>query len=142
MRVLIDTNILISALLRDGLPESVILWVLNNPEWEWLVSPAIMDEYRDVLQRKKFKFTDEFVNRWLELLNDSVTLHIPTLTIDFPRDRKDAKFIECAQSSKADLFITGDRDFEEAEALTDAFIISAANFARLFMQNNNGMRNN
>jgi len=61
MRVLIDTNILISALLRDGLPESVILWVLNNPEWEWLVSPAIMDEYRDVLQRKKFKLTDEFV---------------------------------------------------------------------------------
>jgi hypothetical protein len=51
-----------SALLRDGLPESVILWVLNNPEWEWLVSPAIMDEYRNVLQRKKFKFTDEFVN--------------------------------------------------------------------------------
>ena len=57
MRVLIDTNILISALLRDGLPESVILWVLNNPEWGWLVSPAIMDEYRDVLQRKKLKLT-------------------------------------------------------------------------------------
>ena len=70
MRVLIDTYILISALLRGGLPESVILWVLNNPEWEWLVSPSILDEYRDVLQRKKFKFTDEFVNRWLELLND------------------------------------------------------------------------
>ena len=138
MRVLIDTNILMSALLRDGLPESVILWVLNNPEWEWLVSPAIMDEYRDVLQRKKFKLTDEFVNRWLDLLNNFVTLHSPTLAIGFPRDRKDAKFLECAQSTKADLFITGDRDFEEAETLTDAFIISTANFGRLFMQNNNG----
>ncbi len=52
------------------------------------------------------------------------------------------KFLECTQSTKADLFIAGDRDFEEAEALTDAFIISAANFARLFMQNNNGMSNN
>ena len=84
------------------------------------------------------KFTDEFVNRWLDLLNNFVTLHSPTLAIGFPRDRKDAKFLECAQSTKADLFITGDRDFEEAEALTDAFIISTAKFARLFMQNNNG----
>jgi uncharacterized protein len=68
MKIVIDTNILISALLKDGLPESAILWILNNPEWEWLVSEAIMDEYKDVLGRKKFKFTDEFVNRWLDLL--------------------------------------------------------------------------
>ena len=134
MKIVIDTNILISALLKDGLPESIILWILNNPEWEWLVSEAIMDEYKDVLGRKKFKFTDEFVNRWLDLLNESVTFHVPTLIIDFPRDRKDAKFLECAQSTKADIFITGNHDFEEAEALTDVFIISAANFARLFMQ--------
>lgn len=140
MKVLIDTNILISALLKDGLPESVILWVLNNAEWEWIASPAIMGEYKDVLQRKKFQFSAEFVNQWLDLLNDSVTLHVPTMTVDFPRDRKDAKFLECAHCSKADLFITGDRDFEEAEALTDTFIISAVNFARLFMQNNR-MRN-
>lgn len=67
MKVLIDTHILISAMLKDGLPEVVILWVLDHAEWEWIASPAIMEEYREVLQRKKFKanrlkavgFTDE-----------------------------------------------------------------------------------
>ena len=32
MKIVIDTNILISAMLKDGLPESIILWILNNPE--------------------------------------------------------------------------------------------------------------
>ena len=77
MRVLIDTNILVSALLCDGLPETIILWVLNNPEWEWVVSASIMQEYEAVLMRKKFKFSDEFVNRWLELIMATVTVYIP-----------------------------------------------------------------
>ncbi len=136
MKVLIDTNILVSALLKDGLPESVILWVMNNAAWQWIASPAIMEEYREVLQRKKFKFSVEFVARWLALLDDSVVLYQPNRVIDFPRDRKDAKFLECAHCVKADLFITGDRDFEEAQTLTDTVIISAANFEKLFISGN------
>ena len=142
MRVLIDTNILVSALLCDGLPESVILWVLNNPEWEWVVSASIMQEYEAVLRRKKFKFSDDFVNRWLELILASVTVYLPTANIDFPRDSNDAKFLECAEIARADLFITGDRDFEEAEGIIDTFIISVTNFVRLFMQSNHGSKNN
>ena len=89
MKIVIDTNILISALLKDGLPESIILWILNNPEWEWLVSEAIMDEYKDVLGRKKFKFTDEIVNCWLDLLNITFNIsphHQPLFTVDHIND--------------------------------------------------------
>jgi len=34
MKIIIDTNVLISAAFRDRLPETVILWILANPEWE------------------------------------------------------------------------------------------------------------
>lgn len=92
-----------------------------------------MEEYREVLQRKKFKFSPEFIVRWLDLLGDSVALQSPNVAIEFPRDRKDAKFLECAHYVKADLFITGDSDFEDAQTLTDTVIISAANFEKLFI---------
>jgi len=134
MKVLIDTNILISALLRDGKPEAIILWIMANPEWEWFASSAVMDEYRAVLLRKKFGFTPAFMQQWIDLLDESIILCEPTISVDFPRDRKDAKFLECAQFIKADVLITGDRDFSEAHTLTETIIMSPSNFVKLFME--------
>jgi putative PIN family toxin of toxin-antitoxin system len=133
MIVLIDTNILISALLKDGLPEAVILWILEQPEWQWLASPAIMQEYQEVMLRKKLGISPALVRRWLELLDDAIVLCEPDREIDFPRDRKDAKFLACAQFFKADILITGDRDFNDAQNLIHARILSPAGFANLFM---------
>jgi len=133
MRVLVDTNVLVSALLRDRTPETVILWVLGQEEWEWVVSPSILEEYRNVLQREKFGFPSSLVEKWVDLFEHDLILIEPQVSIEFPRDRKDAKFIECAEAAKADVFITGDEDFEEAQALMGARIFAPAAFADLFL---------
>ncbi|MBC6941015.1 MAG: PIN domain-containing protein, partial [Anaerolineae bacterium] len=49
MKVVIDTNVLVSAVWRDRNPETVILWILAQPNWQWMVSKEIMDEYKEVL---------------------------------------------------------------------------------------------
>lgn len=49
-------------------------------------------------------------------------------SIDFPMDRKDAKFLECAIVGNAQFFITGDRDFSHAQKLMDTTIISVSKF--------------
>ena len=49
MRVVIDTNILVSAVIRDRLPGRVLLWCLRRADIDWLVTQAIMDEYPDRL---------------------------------------------------------------------------------------------
>ena len=54
MRVVIDTNVLVSAALKDRDPELVVLFVAENPDFEWIVSRGIIDEYIEVLSRKKF----------------------------------------------------------------------------------------
>lgn len=51
MKVVIDTNILVSAAIRDGIPETVIQFIVDHPEFEWIVSQEIMTEYTEVLQR-------------------------------------------------------------------------------------------
>jgi len=54
MRVIIDTNVVVSAALRDRDPEAIILFVAEQPDFQWIVSEPILEEYKEVLARKKF----------------------------------------------------------------------------------------
>ena len=64
MKVVIDTNVLVSAALRDRGPQVVIEWILTQPDCEWVVSPAILIEYDLVLARPRFGLTDDLRARW------------------------------------------------------------------------------
>jgi putative PIN family toxin of toxin-antitoxin system len=54
MRVVVDTNVVVSAILRDRNPEKAILHLVANPECEWVASEEILAEYREVLRRPRF----------------------------------------------------------------------------------------
>ena len=129
MRVVIDTNILVSAAIAGRKPASVITWVINQPDYEWVVSEEILAEYLEVLSRRKLKLTDVQKERWLDLIQCSTKLIDVSIEIDFQRDQKDAKFIACALSANADFLITGDRDFTEVQSLENTLIISVSMFA-------------
>ncbi|WP_425526009.1 putative toxin-antitoxin system toxin component, PIN family [Halotia branconii] len=63
-----------------------------------------------------------------------ITLIDVNVDIDFPRDRKDAKFLACAMAGDADFLITGDSDFNQAQNLvniTIIFVISVFLFNKL-----------
>ncbi len=129
MRVVIDTNVLVSAVIRDRLPERVLLWCLGQADVECLVTPEVMAEYAAVIRRPKFALPRETIDWWLELLALDTRPIAPTVELDFPRDRKDAPFLICAQSGQADYLITGDGDFSEAQPLIDPRIVSVRQFA-------------
>jgi putative PIN family toxin of toxin-antitoxin system len=131
MKVVIDTNVLVSAILRDRNPEAVILWVLSQDEWEWLVSPEIMQEYLQILRRPKFAFSSDLLSKWDTLLERDTTSVSVDDQVEFPRDQKDAKFLACALSNNADYLITGDSDFSEAQKLLNTTILSVSLFKRL-----------
>lgn len=131
MKVVIDTNVLVSAVLKGRIPRAVIQFIFDNPDWEWIASTEIVLEYKEVLSRSKFKLTDEVISGWFEIIDTFITLIDVNLEIDFPRDRKDAKFLACAIAAKADFLITGDSDFNQAQTLVNTTIISVSLFNRL-----------
>ena len=88
-------------------------------------------EYKEVLSRSKFKLTDEVISEGFEIIDTFLTLIDVNFEVDFPRDRKDAKFLACAMAAEADFFITGDSDFNEAQTLINTTIISVSLFHRL-----------
>ena len=130
MRVIVDTNVLVSATITNGKPEAVIDFIANDEEWEWIVSEAILDEYKDVLNRPKLKLSDAVKQKYLV---ERVTTKIEVEEkVNFPRDRKDEKFLACAIDGDVDFLITGDRDFEEMQTLLPkTIIVSVAVFKEL-----------
>lgn len=105
MKVIIDTNVLISAILRDRDPKIVIQFVVDDPEFEWVVSQDILTEYRGVLSRPKFHLPLTVWGQWFDLLDTFLTVVEVDLAIDFPTDPGDAKFLACAIVADADFLI-------------------------------------
>ena len=131
MRIVIDTNVLVSAAVTGRNPEAVILFIVESLDCEWVVSAEILREYKEVLSRSRLRLTESQKERWFNILDRATILIEVNVEVDFPRDRKDAKFLACAVAGEADFLITGDRDFTEAENLTNTTIISVSLFKRL-----------
>lgn len=131
MKVVIDTNVLLSAALKDRDPETVILFIVSRPDVSWIASKEIIAEYRDVLGRDKFALSEEIKQKWFSVLESIIEIVPVESSLEFPRDQKDAKFIACAISSGADFLISGDKDFSEAKKLLATSILSVAQFKTL-----------
>ena len=137
MKVVIDTNILVSAALKNKVPEEAILCVAFNLDYTWLVSTEIIEEYQSVLNRKKLNINPDRCKRFQQYVQDLTTLIVVNNTIEFERDRKDAKFLACATAGKADLLITGDKDFSEAQTLVATKIILVSQFKEVYLGSSN-----
>jgi len=132
MIVLVDTNVLVSAVIRDRLPQRVIDEIVFRDDWFWIVSAEIETEYREVLARPKFKVPDAIQQSWRAFIEE-VTIRIePSTHPTFPRDPKDELFIAAALVSDADYLITGDKDLLDEQPLISTQILRPADFARLF----------
>lgn len=131
MIVLVDTNVLLSAIWRDKNPQQVILYLIDHPEITWAAPPEILAEYHNVLARKKFALPAALLNYWYTVLDRAITIIEAAATEEFPRDPKDAKFLDCARAVNADWIITGDRDFDLPNMPGRTRAISVAKFLRM-----------
>lgn len=135
MKVVLDTNVLVSAALRGRGPERVVLFVAETPGVEWVVSEPIVAEYLAVLSRRKFGLSDAVLLRWERMLSSMTTRVDVPLAVELPRDPADAKFLACAIATGAEFLVTGDKDFEEARRFSTTTIVSVSMFERTVCRN-------
>jgi putative PIN family toxin of toxin-antitoxin system len=108
MRVVFDTNILVSAFVTArGRGEAALLRTLEGTD-RLLVSKAIIDELLGVLARK-FSRDREQLARIAVFLADIGELVDPELKIHRLADDPDNRILECAVDGHADAIVTGDR---------------------------------
>lgn len=126
MNVLVDTNVVISAVIRDRLPQRIIDEILSRDDWFWIVTTEIETEYREVLARPKFKVPEAVQLTWRALVEE-VTIRVqPIIPQPFPRDPKDELFIVAALASDADYLITGDKDLLASSTAASSRLLAAA----------------
>ena len=109
-KVILDTNVIVSALIQQSYPYKVVDRVLTSEDISLCVSDKLLQEYYEVLFRPKFsKITDFFINAHVLLLRIETISQkfIPQITLDILPDKDDNMLLELAQESKADFLITG-----------------------------------
>ncbi|MEI7834353.1 MAG: putative toxin-antitoxin system toxin component, PIN family [bacterium] len=128
MIVIVDTNVLVSVVLGGKKPVAMIDFILSRQDIIWAVSNEILLEYYDVLHRPRLRIPEIIRSQWITILSKDTTNYKVTIDYDFPRDQSDAKFLALALTVDADFFITGDKDFSDAQILTPTTIVSVAQF--------------
>lgn len=110
VKVVLDTNVVVSAALnKKGLPALLVSRAIAR-KIDLYYSPALIQEYREVLGREKFQLPPDQVDALIADLQQAGTqVHpVQTLTV-LTRDPQDNRILECAQQAQADYLITGNK---------------------------------
>ena len=131
MRVVFDTNILVSALLWHGPPARCVELAQRG-----LVSPVtcneLLDEFAEVLLRR-FQLTiaeAEQARRSVASFSELVVITGQLRVV--ADDPDDDKVVECAIVGKADYIVTGDRHLLALGQYSGISIVKAAQFLNIF----------
>jgi putative PIN family toxin of toxin-antitoxin system len=107
LRLVIDTNVLISAALKpEGLERAVLLLAITHPA-RLYVSRPILEEYRAVLARRELKIRKGLRRQLLQFIRNHSHVVRPRVRVEVTRDPDDGKFLECADAARADYLVTG-----------------------------------
>ena len=128
IRVLPDTNILISSVFWRGNPYEVVRKGILG-EYQLVISAEILDEVVDKL-RNKFQFPEENIQEFIDILMTYCNIVYVTSKFDVVRDKKDNKIIECAFDGKVDYIVTGDPDLLELKEFKGIKIVKAKEFLK------------
>ncbi len=114
MRAVVDTNILVRALIRPQGTVGPVLLHFRRGDYTLLYSEATLGELIDVLNRPrirdKYGLSDEDIHTVVAFILLRGEYVVPQVSITACRDPKDNKFLEVAVSGQADVIVSGDED--------------------------------
>ena len=135
MRVVVDTNILVRALIMPHGSVGPVLLRLRRGDYIPLYAGPILEELLDVLNRPrirhKYNLTEEDIETVISLILLRGEAVIPESEIVACRDPKDDKFLEVAVAGKADVIVSGDEDLLTLHPFAGIPILPPAAFLRM-----------
>ena len=128
MRVVLDTNVLVSGLISPNGPPADILRLLETRPIVPCFNEVLLNEYRKVLARPRFELRADRVTRLLQRFEAVGELIVAEpVSGEFP-DPKDAPFLEVALSAHADFLVTGNLRHFPARLRQGVAVVSPREF--------------
>jgi putative PIN family toxin of toxin-antitoxin system len=126
--VTLDTNILVSAFISRG-NEYRILRLAKLEKIKLSLSLEILEEFKEVISRPKFGFSQEQINKATkELLSVSEILITSSKLEVVKEDPDDNKILECALDGKSEFIISGDRHLLDLKEYKKIKILTSREF--------------
>ena len=131
-KVVLDTNVYLSALLHGGKPEKILRHSYNPQQrYELYTSIAILQELARVLT-EKFLWLDRDATKEIHRIADWTDVVKTTRSISaIPNDESDNRILECAVKAKADFIVSGDSHLLDLKEYEGIRIIKPAQFLTL-----------
>lgn len=133
MIVVFDTNVLIAAIITEGIC-SKLLHRARAGEFSLISCPVIMQELRRILS-KKFRLGKDEITSSMEPISEAISKVIEhSLKVkNTCRDADDDNIIACAVAAKAGYLVTGDTDLLALKSYQGVKIITPRDFEALFV---------
>jgi len=132
LKIVLDTNVLVSALLSPaGTPAKILKECLQG-RIQLCLTPEILTEYREVCSRKKLQLNQSLVNDIFQQLEIDGAFALPAfLNVKLP-DPNDLFLLEAAVGAEADFLVTGNvKDFP-ATLRCGVAVVTPAEFCRTY----------
>lgn len=126
VKVVLDTNILISAIIFGGKPNQVILLVLNE-RIKAITSPILLAELREVLN-KKFPLSENDFKLTIKNIENVFRSVEPKKSLKVVGDEDDNRVLEAAIEGKCNYIVTGDKELLGLGSFKGIKIVTADRF--------------
>ena len=134
LRVVLDTNVLVSATISDGKPRELLRKGIAD-EFSIITSDRILKELVIVLRRPKFKTNEDEIHRIiLALIRSSEVVSVKSKFEAVKEDPKDDIIVNTAYDGRANIIVTGDKHLLELENFKRIKIITIENMLKLLQK--------
>jgi putative PIN family toxin of toxin-antitoxin system len=132
MNVVLDTNVIVSGLLDPFSPPGEIVRMVSAGALRLCMDPRVISEYRDVLNRKRFRFDPEMTTSLLDYLQHAGTFVSATPLPSALPDPDDEPFVEVALAGRAQCLVTGNLRHFPKRACQGLSVLSPAEFIEYY----------
>lgn len=132
MRIVLDTNVLISGVFFGGFPRKILSSIVTR-KLTACATAEIINEYEEIVQEMIDRKQGHINRTILVPLIKAMEIIAPSSHIEICRDPDDDKFLECAKDSHALYIISGDKDLLVVEKYENIQIVTAKDFCEKYM---------
>jgi hypothetical protein len=133
MRIVCDTNVLVSGMLFGGHSRDILTAVAQG-RVEAFITPALLSELREVLLRRNFRLNLKQVDAAMELVRESFICVDATSTLSvIADDPDDDRVLEAAHASRARVIVSGDKHLLSLRAWRTITVLSPADFVAAYL---------
>lgn len=133
IKTVIDSNILVSALIYQGKP-GIVLKLALEKKFITITSHILLSELFEVLV-KKFNFSDEKIKQIDKKLTKMFRVVSPKKHLAIVKDDADNRVLEAAVEGKCKYIVTGDKELLELIVYRDIKIVTADQFLKSLEEN-------